>query len=156
MGAGAVILCEFRGNWYLSTGISAANGCTLRCGARMPHPAGFKPLPPVGALLYGSVFEIEAITFFPIIRRLEYPLRPVMWHPEREEPILKCYLDNSELTRDLTCYNDLARWNRIYKERKAALWADGWHWSDPREGCEKYLHVDELEKIEGPPPEGPS
>lgn len=30
----------------------------------------------------------------------------------------------------------------------------GWDW-DLREGGHKYIHVDELEKIEGPVPEGP-
>jgi len=121
----------------------------------MPHPDGFKPLPPVGALLYGSIADVRAIRFFPVIRcRLGYLVSPVMWHPEWEEPILKCYLDNGELTQDLTCHNDLGKWNRIYEERKAALRADGWHWPDPREGCEKYIHVDDLEKIEGPPPDG--
>jgi len=121
----------------------------------MPHEEDFKPLPPIGAVLYKSLPTIEGISFYPEIRRLGYPLRPVMWHPEREEPILKCYLDNGELTQDLTCHNDLGKWNRIYEERKAAFRADGWCWPDPREGCEKYVHVDDLEKVEGPPPEGP-
>jgi hypothetical protein len=34
------------------------------------------------------------------------------------------------------------------------LIAHGWKW-DWRDGGEKYFHVDDLEKIEGPPPEGP-
>ncbi|MDP1660390.1 MAG: hypothetical protein Q8L55_00610 [Phycisphaerales bacterium] len=39
------------------------------------------------------------------------------------------------------------------EEIMRAMRADGWGW-DQREGGWKYFHVDELEKIEGPPPEG--
>lgn len=151
-----MILCRYRGDWYLSTGISRERGlCTLRCSPAMPHPRDFKPLPPVGAVLYGSVPDVEEITFFPEIRRLGYPLQPVAWHTESEEPMLKCYLSNPVVGKQIKEFDDLAKRAREYDERIVALKVDGWHWPDPREGCEKYLHVDELEKVEGPPPDGP-
>lgn len=86
--------------------------------------------------------SIADITFFPEIRYRGFRVYPQGWHYESSEPLLKCYMDHSEISA--------GGWDAT-KERMCALIEDGWQW-DQREGGIKYVHVDDLEKIEGPPP----
>ena len=149
MGAFAVILCREGDYWYYSTGVSREkNQCGVRCGPNMLNPGGLLPLPPVGALLYG-LRPFDRMIFFPEIRYRGSKVYPWGWHPTAREPILKIFADDIDASKyfignPLVNTSDLRR----------ALIADGWDW-DAREGGFKYVHVDELEKIEGPPPEGP-
>ena len=141
-----MILCNWHDDWFLSTGIRKdGQVCWLRCSPRMPHPRDFKPLPPVGAVVYGNTNELDAITFFPNVRYRGHRVDLWNFDPEREEPLLKCHIDPSELGGKGGM--DVVR--RLIEELKR----DGWLW-DMREGGTKYVHVDELEKIEGPPPKG--
>ena len=66
------------------------------------------------------------------------------WHPESSEPLLFCRIDDGKVG---------GQSEAEFMQRVRELQADGWTW-EFREGCEKYVHVDDLEKIEGPPPEG--
>lgn len=142
-----MILCRWNGNWYLTAGIiDNPTRCGLRCGPRMPHPSDFKPLPPVGAVVYGSTYEVDAIKFFPMVRYRGHRVDLWNFDPDREEPLLKCHIDQSEISG-----GGLAATIKIEEE----LVRDGWTWQGP-EGGTKYVHMDQLEKIEGPPPGGSS
>jgi hypothetical protein len=149
MGAFAVILCREGDYWYYSTGVSREkNQCGVRCGPNMLNPGGLLPLPPVGALLYG-LRPFDRMIFFPEIRYRGCKVSPWAWHPTAHEPILR--IDGSNL--------DGYRLNGPFNagpnfDFTAALLADGWE-GDDYLGWSRYVHVDELEKIEGPPPEGP-
>ncbi|HNO79875.1 MAG TPA: hypothetical protein PKN33_17645 [Phycisphaerae bacterium] len=147
MDAASMILCKFNGSWFLSTGINwKKNKCWLRCGAMMPHPETFKPLPPIGAVLSGSVEGIEGVTFYPVLNYQNYEVWPQFWHRESAEPLLHCHIDANTLSIGTTNSTE-------FRQRVQELQALSWKY-ELREGCEKYVHVDELRKIEGPPPEG--
>jgi len=105
----------------------------------MPHPPTFEPLPPAGAVYYGSVPLNDKIVFFPTLQYESATVYPQWWHPESEEPILFCHMMQWE---DCALSTEELR-------------KEGWQIDDPREPARGYVHVDELEKIEGPPPEGP-
>ncbi len=83
-------------------------------------------------------------TFYPEIRYKGMRVTPVGWDPKSEEPMLRCEL------------HDLGeRGRQGFETRRRAveeLRADGWRFDD-REGGWKFVHVDELEKVEGPPPD---
>jgi hypothetical protein len=138
--------------WFYSTGINRdKHVCWVRVGPKMPHPNGFEPLPPIGALYDGPLPWPGDIRFFPELRYRGCRVTPYSWHPTATEPILCVEIDPYD--------EDLSK--RYFKrpfvdhiERCEALLSDGWDIYDPREGARKYVHVDELEKIEGPPPEG--
>lgn len=114
----------------------------------MPRPEGFEPLPPAGAQYDGPLPWPGDIRFFPEIRYRGCKVYPEWWHRESSEPLLAVHLLRNDLDLEKffvrpPSFNDLLR----------AMAADGWQ-GDAREGWHKYIHVDELEKIEGPPPEG--
>ena len=139
-----MILCKLAQEWYLSTGIDRETGlCWLRCGLNMQHLPGFQRVTPPGMFLYGSSGDLDAITFYPDIRYKGCGGRPVMWKPDGTEPILYCEMGTPP------------SWSRQQREAKIAeLEAEGWKW-DRRDGIGRgYVHVDDLEKVEGPPPEG--
>jgi hypothetical protein len=115
----------------------------------------------------------EGITFYPETRYWGMPVHPEHWHRESEEPLLCCRLMGDEIHR-LTGPPGLAEasrlagrseadrqhWLGLVEEAKARgrelrtrLVEDGWL-DGGGEGLVKYVHVDDLEKIEGPPPEG--
>jgi hypothetical protein len=140
-----MILCEWNGNWYICTGIDRTKGgCWLRCGPKMPHPHNFKPLPPVGAVLYGNTPEVDSVVFYPSLYSNGWRVEPIAWDRDSSEPILRCFLDAGQLGRMS---------EQEYRETVRVLREDGWHW-DQRDGGEKYIHVNELERIKGPPPDG--
>jgi hypothetical protein len=115
----------------------------------MPHPDGFEPLPPVGALLDGPLAWPGDIRFFPEIRYRGCKVSPWAWHPTAHEPILRIDGSNLDGYRLDGPFNAGPNFDFT-----AALHADGWE-GDDYLGWYRYVHVDELEKIEGPPPEGP-
>jgi hypothetical protein len=142
-----MILCRWNGDWYLSTGVNAEQRtCGLRCGKEMPHPSSFQPLPPAGAVVHGRA-PVRDTKFYPELRFRQVPVKPYWWQPGTSEPVLRCHV------------GDWIPWELAHDQAKAselieALTRDGWLW-DQRAGGWKFIHVDDLEKIEGPPPEGP-
>jgi len=150
-----MILCQWDGNWFLSTGINREKGiCWLRCGAKMPHNETFQPLPPVGAQLYGHTDNPEDVVVYPEIYYRGCRVWPQAWFTESAEPILKCHAtpDNFD-DLDSEYFREIAR--RINAQFPSeVMMADGWYQIE-RGVFEKLIHVDNLEKIEGPPPEGP-
>ncbi|MBL1162250.1 MAG: hypothetical protein D8M52_11185 [Chlorobi bacterium] len=85
----------------------------------------------------------RGITFYPTIRYKDLRVEPIAWNPDSNEPLLLCR-DSWEPDR-MT--------DERYVELMEELKAKGWKW-DAREGGQGYLHVDDLTKIEGTPPEG--
>lgn len=152
-----MILCQYNDKWFLSTGINQEKGiCWLRCGPKMPHDETFQPLPPagMGGVLYGYTDHPEEVIFYPEIYYAGMKVWPQAWDWERSEPILRCLAMPNSL-EDL----DSDYFRKIAKEIGATypseiLRADGWEQIGRGEYI-KYIHVDDLEKIEGPPPEGP-
>lgn len=67
------------------------------------------------------------------------------WDPNSSEPMLQCLLDLGELGAASASDAEV---------KVQELIEEGWSWNW-REGGLKYIHVNDLEKIEGPPPEGP-
>lgn len=116
----------------------------------MPHPESFLPLPPAGALMYG-LRPFDVMVFYPEIRYRGVRVLPYSWHPTETEPVL--LVDVYPYDRDLYARYFLKP-PKDHDEMLRALKLDGWDVYDGREGAWKYVHVDELEKIEGPPPEG--
>ncbi len=144
-----MILCRDDAFWYCSTGVSRdKDQCGVRCGSQMAQPDGLLPLPPAGAQRYG-LRPFRGIRFFPEIRYRGCKVYPEWWHRESSEPLLAVLL----LPSDLELSKFFVR-PPAFGDLQRAMEADGWH-GDGREGWHKYVHVDELEKIEGPPPEGP-
>lgn len=112
----------------------------------MPRGEGFEPSGPSPVYFWrGSVLIADpAITWYPELRYRGYPVSPYMgWKPETPEPMLGCYLDTCAI-RGIGHHDTPGE--------RAALLADGWH---ERDGFFRYVHVDEIEKSEGPPPDGP-
>ena len=120
----------------------------------MPAPASFQPLPPVGAVLYGSVSLNEDLNFYPEIHYQELLVQPVAWAVDTDEPILRVNASPSTMDSFTSKYflELAARINARYPED--VMLADGWRRPD-QAVYEKHFHVDELEKIEGPLPDGP-
>lgn len=103
-----------------------------------------------GAFWHRHFPDLTGICFFPHLSVRGCRVTPWQWHPTAEEPLLMVHMDTTHL--------DLSRYflkPPAFKgeEIMRAMRADGWGW-DQCEGGYKYFHVDELEKIEGPPPEG--
>ena len=67
------------------------------------------------------------------------------WESETPEPLLVCLIADVHIYRGPLDKSE---------QRLRELEARGWRYS-PRNGAIKALHVDEIEKIEGDPPEGP-
>ncbi|MBL0871368.1 MAG: hypothetical protein IBJ18_12420 [Phycisphaerales bacterium] len=114
----------------------------------MAQPPGMVPLPPIGAQMYG-LRPYTGMTFFPELRYRGCRVTPVFWHATATEPLLLVHMTQEDL--DFSKYF-VKPPNRTGHEIKRAMEADGWSW-DLREDGYRYLHVDELEKIEGQPPE---
>lgn len=144
----------------------------------MPHPAHFRPLPPAGAVMYGDVGLNSDTTFYPGLRYRGLPVQIWNgWRPESEEPVLGCMLGDvnpaieaeSGLTHAMLVEANRRRaddeqawrqvhdrWNEASRKVMQRVIDDGWRQED-RGLYFKYIHVEDpdLEKIEGPPPEGP-
>lgn len=130
-----------------------SRGCALRVGLHMPHEEGFKPLPPAGVLLSKQYESTLGIRFYPEIYHQGCCVAPRSWHFTSSEPLLRCVAAPSNLSElDSKYHHDIAQRVRA-KYPEDVLRADGWNQVE-RGVFEKFIHVDDLEKIEGPPPEG--
>lgn len=149
-----MILCHWNGQWFLSTGINQEKGiCWLRCGKQMPRPHYFQPLPPIGAQWYGNTDDVAGITFYPNIYYHGLKVWPLSWMPETNEPVLRCEAMPEQGDLDSEYFQEAVRRTGA-RSGEELLVADGWSHPD-KFTYQKALHIDELEKFEGPPPEGP-
>ncbi|MDQ7013677.1 MAG: hypothetical protein Q9O74_07230 [Planctomycetota bacterium] len=116
------------------------------------------------------------ITFYPELHYWGMRVTPEHWHFTSPEPLLFCRLMDNEIflaTRipggpealkravEKKDKHAEAEWRRIGEANsqtlaamRRKLLADGWE-DHGMDGLVKYVHVDDLEKIEGPPPRGP-
>ena len=135
-----MMLAEWRSHWFLSTGVKHLTGeCFIRSGRMMWRPETFLPVPPAGFVYYGRA-PLAEVRLFPTIRYRGAFVYPKSWNPDSAEPLLSVLMMPWDLREAGVTIDELV--------------ADGWQY-DQRDGGEKYVHVDELEKIEGPPPAPP-
>lgn len=148
-----MILAHYRGEWVgAQRAVANVPGCALgvRNGAEQwAQEHGFRRYWS-GAFWDKYCPDLAGIRFFPRLSVRGCRVVPWQWHPTAEEPLLMVFMEPEDL--------DLSRYflkPPAFKgeEIMRAMRADGWGW-DQREGGWKYFHVDELEKVEGPPPEG--
>lgn len=95
-------------------------------------------------MLFKVLPDRQGITLFPIVRFAGIPVSPYGWSGDSAEPILLCSMGLEQLT---------GRTVEEVNKQKESLVKAGWDWSARDEGKAR-IHVDALEKIEGPPPEG--
>lgn len=115
---------------------------------------------------------LEGIIFYPELRFHGMRVYPEHWHGESEQPLLHCLLHDNNPAVDAESGTTMGmihearesgqreRWEQLGRRRETAsrivmerLLEEGWEQLEAGLFA-KYLHVDELEKIEGPPPEG--
>jgi hypothetical protein len=103
-------------------------------------------LPTVRSWRTSVPFDVDGITFYPELRYRGFIVHPTAWHPDSAEPILKVLAG-----RWLIMPSDAQR-----EAINESLRRQGWEF-DHHHGSGGYVHVEDpdLEKIEGPPPEGP-
>jgi hypothetical protein len=116
------------------------------------------------------------ITFYPEVLYRSMKIVPERWHRDSIEPLVFCRLMGNEISKATSIsggpkalkqaveYNDKeaeARWRSIGVANAAAfdklrheLVEEGWE-DHGMDGLVRYLHVDNIEKMAGPPPEGP-
>ncbi|MCC6677887.1 MAG: hypothetical protein IT436_12140 [Phycisphaerales bacterium] len=135
-----MILCRYQGYWFLTPGVSRDRGtCGLQASARMPYPKHFES--PCGSMVSGAVPPDE-VTFYPEARWRGHRVWPLDWDWRSSEPRLRCQLDETQL---------FPGGEGTYADVVEELRRAGWSW-DHREGGYRYLHPDDLELVEGPPP----
>ena len=142
-----MILCRFNNHWFLCTGIDLyTDRCWLRSGPKMHYPDTFQPLPPAGSVMHGSIEGVEHVTFYPEIRYDGLRVFPENWHFDNTDPVVMCHIPSPRRFPNES--------KEAVQQHREELIAQGFE-DGGREGLKGYVHVDDLEKIEGPPPEGP-
>ena len=147
MGASELILCNWNLEWCLaSRGRPESVGCALTVhSSRGPDLASQGFVPYRSGTRWNRYREnCDGITFFPKLFYNGIRTYPWGWNPDPGEPLINCIIDQSEISGGGL---------QATLARMQSLIDDGWAW-DQREGGCKLLHIDELEKIEGPPPDG--
>jgi hypothetical protein len=138
-----MVLCRYQGRW-----------CLAQSSQRWPGKIGlFMPvciavdntfcLDEHNRYRYRSVDSLDGITFYPQLRYRGMGVAPVGWKSHSAEPIMQCMIGIPPA------------WTS--QQRDAAmeqLKAEGWRWDYRDMVGEGYVHVDDLEKTEGPPPAG--
>jgi hypothetical protein len=158
-------------------------GCSLalrNASSLDPASLGFKAYW-TGAF-YRYFPDYEEIAFYPELRYRGLKVHPEHWHRESAEPLLYCRMMGDQIMYATPRWNDfvqardaleaetrqrslpdddplLVRWREAIRrhdeaaaEIRGQLVAGGWK-DEVQEGLTRYVHVDELEKIEGPPPD---
>ncbi|MFG0274201.1 MAG: hypothetical protein ACF8QF_04005 [Phycisphaerales bacterium] len=96
-------------------------------------------------LLFVTLDSVEGVTFYPELRFQGLIVHPMKWQFMAEEPVLVVMA---------------GRWTRTVLPEEAEAFMEStrqrlhWTW-DHHHGSGGCVHVDELEKLEGPPPAGP-
>lgn len=108
----------------------------------MPREDGFAK---ANAVHDGKAIDsLNSVTLYSELRYRELRVYSEAWHPEREEPLLLCYMPTAMHPGEP---------ESVWRPRREQLVEEGWE-NGGREGLKGYVHVDDLEKIEGPPPTG--
>ncbi len=151
-----MILAHYRGDWAIAYCAyfppqPRPPGCALRVrntSVLANDDAGFEPNA-FGTYWESSTRWTDELRLFPEIRYRGCKVYPEWWDRESSDPLLAVHLPPSDLD-----FSKFFVRPPTLDDLQRAMEADGWQ-GDGREGWHKYVHVDELEKIEGPPPEGP-
>ena len=144
-----MILVRWQGEWALAQRLRpTSTGCSLRVpnASRFATESNGFRADRFGGYWSRPFDQMTDMKCFPVLKFRGAPVRAINWHPKSEEPLVRCHMEPHHLVPD----GNTERYMRLVEEMKA----QEWEW-DIREGGDAYIHVDELEKIEGPPPEGP-
>lgn len=142
-----MILCRWRDEWGIAQRLQpSSSGCSIAIrNAVGPLFQRFGFVPYVHNTYWHRSFDqMSDILFYPQLRWQGFQVTPVCWNRESTEPLVLCRMETQSLG---------AKSDKEYERLVADMRTMGWHW-DLMEGGHKYIHVDELEKIDGPPPEG--
>jgi hypothetical protein len=143
-----MILARRKGEWFLAAFAAHINGCNLSINKRPCHDAEKFHLWNQRIFVWRHA-PIEGVTFYPTLRYRGIPVLVFHgWHPDSEEPLLSVLMAQRPYRSPDEPYEAVRqRWEQLISEG----WEDG-----GRDGMAGYVHVEdpELEKIEGPPPEG--
>lgn len=174
------ILCSRDAQWFLagSSGDPRWSGAfSIRVGPGMNRAPGFdwrnEPGYSHAIVQEGRRGEFQ---FFRELLFQRMRVHPEWWHFEAAEPLLHCRLRGDQITQKVGLLPEILRaraaadqsgdpadhesWRQLCMAAEKAAFAlraelvnEGWK-DQSGDGLVKYLHVEELEKIEGPPPEG--
>lgn len=140
-----MILARRKDDWFLAAAAPHIRGCNLSMPAKPKHDSEYFHLWN-GIIYVWSHAPLDGITFYPELRYKGMKVCPWNgWQPGTSEPILNV------MTGSYYAYPGESR--ELAEARKRELLAEGWY-DGGRDGMAGYVHVDKLEKIEGPPPEG--
>jgi hypothetical protein len=142
------ILAERGGQFFLAAFAEHLRGCNLSTPEKPRLDADKYHLWQDRIWVWSHAWPGD-IVFFPEIRYRGCKVYPWGWQETAHEPMLQIFSDDIDASKYFKANPQVNT-----SDLRRALIADGWDW-DAREGGLKYVHVDELEKIEGPPPEGP-
>jgi len=137
-----MVLAQRKGQWMLAAFAPHLNGCNLSTNARPWHDADRFHLWQ-GKTYVWSNAPIAGVTFYPEIRYKGMRVYPMCWKRDTEEPILQLMGSSGGPGYPA---NAGPGFDEMLK-------AEGWQpqAGDPMLG---FVHVDDLEKTEGPPPKG--
>lgn len=138
-----MVLASRSGEWYLAAFAKHLQGCNLSTTVRPAVNRDAFHLWQNSVWVWSNA-PIAGITFYPQLRWHGFPVTPISWAKGATEPMLRCSigpLTQKDIPPGIERFTDYLR-------------AHGWAWSVRDFMGERTVHVDELEKIEGPPPEG--
>ena len=119
----------------------------------MPCPPGFQEH--IYGTFWWKIFrDYAGITFYPRCLYHGMLVTPITWHTESPEPIVQCCAMPGWEGYDLNqSFIEHVLETGMPNEYDSPMLADGWDASEIGV-FKKFIHIDELDKIEGPPPEG--
>ncbi len=147
------VLCNWRGYWALCARVDAAkDSCFISGGPWLPSEEAYPTLSRRGkTIVSGTVSPLADVVFYPTVRYYGLKVSVSDFYHTDDQPRLVCYADPR--SEDLQSPH-----NRAIQERHPTpypcevLSRDGWE--QPGKGeFRKIIHVDDLEKLEGPPPD---
>lgn len=140
------VLAIRKGEWLLAAFAPNLRGCNLSTVRPPLHDRERYHIWNKSVYVWSHA-PLDGITFFPELKYQGCKVYP--WHGWRHdsaEPILSCLIGDLRASPDETADDVRARRERLV----AQGWEDG-----GRDGVAGYVHVDDIEKFEGPPPDGP-
>jgi hypothetical protein len=114
----------------------------------MPH-VGMMKLDTYGLFYHMYATGLQSLRAFPDLRWRGCKVTPEYWKPDSVEPVVRVLLMNGDLDTERVFGVDFLPQD----ERTRRLADMGWT-VNYRDGHAAWVHVDELEKTEGPIPEG--
>lgn len=139
-----MVLAKRRDEWFLAAFAPHIKGCNLSTNRKPLHKRDqFHHWR--GNVFVQSHAPLDDIVFYPELLYHGYRVYPEWWDSDRHEPLIHCVTGSDSWRRPIRTEADL-------HEMIAELKADGWEYNPKDQDARRYIHVDELEKVEGPPP----